>query len=75
MRGGRWWEVAALKAAFLCHGPPKPIISDPEGVSVSDVFAEFAGAVESQAALGRHRQAWLYHRLPARPCAICRRTG
>jgi transposase InsO family protein len=33
------WVVEVLEDAFLRHGPPKHIISDQEGVFVSDVFA------------------------------------
>jgi len=33
------WVVETLEEAFLRHGPPKHIISDQEGVFVSDVFA------------------------------------
>jgi transposase InsO family protein len=33
------WVVEALEEAFLRHGPPKHIISDQEGVFVSEVFA------------------------------------
>jgi len=34
------WVVEALEEAFLCHGAPKHIITDQEGVFISDVFAE-----------------------------------
>ncbi len=34
------WVVGAMEQAFLRHGPPKHIISDQEGVFVSDAFAE-----------------------------------
>jgi transposase InsO family protein len=34
------WVVEALEGAFLRHGPPKHIISDQEGVFVSEVLAD-----------------------------------
>jgi transposase InsO family protein len=34
------WAVDALQGALLRHGPPRHIISDQEGVFLSDVFAE-----------------------------------
>jgi transposase InsO family protein len=34
------WVAEALEDAFLRHGAPKHIITDQEGVFVSDVFAE-----------------------------------
>ena len=33
------WVVDAMEEAFLRHGPPKHLISDQEGVFVSEVFA------------------------------------
>jgi len=37
------WVVEALEDAFLRHGAPRPIISDQEGVFVSEVFAALLG--------------------------------
>jgi len=34
------WVVGALEEAFLRHGPPRHVITDQEGVFVSEVFAE-----------------------------------
>jgi transposase InsO family protein len=34
------WAVDLLEEAFLCHGPPKHLISDQEGVFTGDAFAE-----------------------------------
>ena len=34
------WVVDGLEEAFLHHGPPKHLITDQEGVFISDVFAE-----------------------------------
>ena len=34
------WVTDALEQAFLRHGPPKHLISDQEGVFVSEAFAE-----------------------------------
>jgi len=34
------WVVDAMEEAFLRHGPPKHLISDQEGVFMSEVFAE-----------------------------------
>ena len=51
------WVVEALEDAFLCHGAPKHIISDQEGVFVSDVFAELLrrwNVKQRFGAVGRH---------------------
>jgi len=32
------WVVDVLEGAFLCHGPPKHLISDQEGVCMSEVY-------------------------------------
>ena len=34
------WVVGAMEKAFLSHGPPKHVITDQEGVFISDAFTE-----------------------------------
>ena len=34
------WAVEVVEDAFLCHGAPKHIITDQEGVFISDAFSE-----------------------------------
>jgi len=51
------WVVEVLEDAFLCHGAPKHIITDQEGVFVSDVFAELLrrwNVKQRFGAVGRH---------------------
>ena len=51
------WVVEALEEAFLRHGAPKHIITDQEGVFVSDVLAELLGhwnVKQRFGAVGRH---------------------
>ncbi len=51
------WVVDAMEEAFRRHGPPKHIISDREGVFVSDVFGELLIAWDVKprfGAVGKH---------------------
>jgi len=51
------WVVDVLEGAFLRHGPPKHLISDQEGVFVSEVFAELLRdwhVKQRFGAVGRH---------------------
>jgi transposase InsO family protein len=51
------WVVEALEGAFLRHGPPKHIITDQEGVFVSEVFAALLGewnVKQRFGAVGKH---------------------
>jgi transposase InsO family protein len=51
------WVVGALEEAFLRHGAPKHIISDQEGVFVSEVFATLLrdwNIKQRFGAVGRH---------------------
>ena len=50
------WVVEALEDAFLRHGAPKHIISDREGVFVSEVFRDLLWRLYS-ARTHRHREA------------------
>ena len=52
------WVVEALEGAFLRHGPPKHIISDQEGVFVSEVFRDLLSqwnVKQRFGAVGKHR--------------------
>ncbi len=51
------WVVDALEGVFLRHGPPKHIISDQEGVFVSEVFRDLLSQWDVRqrfGAVGRH---------------------